>query len=215
MTIYNSGSCIICLEDFDNMSKTHSLPCGHTFHVDCIIKCFRKTNECPYCRDTDGNPKVSSHTNVNGFVWDNDDSWETIDEDYNEFEKFFKDLKKKDINIKEKANEFNNLKKNINKLTNKLYVIFSNERKKNDQIFLQKFKEENEELKEYNELIKNYKNKRKSLFIKYRNEIKNRLHIDIDNEIKTYINDYLDSNRIAIADIFEIPNSRSRYEYLY
>jgi hypothetical protein len=215
MTIYNSGSCIICLEDFDNMSKTHSLPCGHTFHVECIIKCFRKTNECPYCRDTDGNPKVSSNTNMNGFVWDNDDSWETIDEDYNEFEKFFKDLKKKDINIKEKANEFNDLKKNINKFTNKLYLTFSNERKKNDQIFLQKFKEENEELKEYNELIKNYKNKRKSLFIKYRNEIKNRLNIDIDNDIKTYINDYLDSTGIGITDIFEIPNIRSRYEYLY
>ena len=216
MSIYNSGSCIICLEDFENNSKTHSLPCGHTFHVECIIKCFRKTNECPYCRDTDGNPKLcSNNNNINSFVWDNDDSWETIDEDYDEFEKFLKDLKKKDNALKEKAKEFNEIKKNINKSTNKLYVSFSTERKKNDQLFLQKFKEENQDFKDYNELFKNYKNKRKSLYMKYRNEIINNLNIDIDDDIKMYINNYLDSMGIGVIDVFDMPNVKSRYEYLY
>ena len=215
MSIYNSGSCIICLEDFDNNSKTHSLPCGHTFHVECIIKCFRKTNECPYCRDTDGNPKLSSNNNLTSFVWDDEDEWETLDEDYDEFEKFFKDLKKKDETIKEKTKEFNELKKNISKSSNKLHFIFSTERKKNDQLFLQKFKEENQDLKEYNELLNSYKNKRKSLYKKYRNEIINNLNIDMDDDIKTYINNYLDSMGIGIIDGFDMPNVRSRYEYLY
>lgn len=215
MSIYNSGSCIICLEDFDNTSKTHSLPCGHTFHVECIIKCFRKTNECPYCRDTDGNPKLCSNSNINSFVWDNDDSWETIDEDYDEFEKFLKDLKKKDNTIKEKTKEFNEIKKKINKSSDKLYFIFSTERKKNDQLFLQKFKEENEDYKDYTELFKNYTNKRKSLYMKYRNQISNNLNIDMDDDIKMYINNYLDSMGIGVIDSFDIPNVKSRYEYLY
>jgi hypothetical protein len=215
MSIYNSGSCIICLEDFDQIRTTHSLPCGHTYHVECIIKCFRKTNECPYCRDTDGNPKFSSNNNVTSFVWDNEDEWETIDEDYDEFEKFLKDLKKKDNTIKEKAKEFNEIKKNINKFSNKLNLIFSTERKKNDQLFIQKFKEENPDLKDYNELIKNYKNKRKSLYLKYRNEIINNLNIDMDDDIKMYINNYLDSMGGGYIEEFDIPNVRSRYEYLY
>ena len=80
---------------------------------------------------------------------------------------------------------------------------------------MQKFKEENQELKDYNELIKNYKNKRKSLYQKYRNKISNNLTIDIDEDIRMYINNYLDSIGTGIIDIFEIPNARSRYEYSY
>jgi len=215
MSIYNSGSCIICLEDFEETRTNHSLPCGHTFHVDCIIKCFRKTNECPYCRDTDGNPKLICNNNITGFVWDNEEEWETIDTDYDEFEQYIKDLKKNDNTLKEKTKEFNEIKKHINKFTNKLYLLFSNERKKNDQLFMQKFKEENQELKDYNELIKNYKNKRKSLYIKYRNKISDNLTIDIDEDIRMYINNYLDSIGTGMIDIFEIPNARSRYEYSY
>jgi hypothetical protein len=87
-------------------------------------------------------------------VWDDEDEWETLDEDYDEFEKFFKDLKKKDETIKKKTKEFNELKKNISKSSNKLHFIFSTERKKNDQLFLQKFKEENQDLKELGSFVK-------------------------------------------------------------
>ena len=65
MTNFNHDICSVCLEDFTNTADKTNLKCGHTFHVNCIINCLRKSNECPYCRDTDGNPKISVSNNNN------------------------------------------------------------------------------------------------------------------------------------------------------
>lgn len=43
--------CCICMQTND--TDTHTLPCDHTFHTECIIRWFRSSNAgtCPLCRD--------------------------------------------------------------------------------------------------------------------------------------------------------------------
>lgn len=41
-------SCVICFEQSTKLS--HTLPCDHTFHADCIIDWFRRSSTCPLCR---------------------------------------------------------------------------------------------------------------------------------------------------------------------
>ena len=55
--------CSICLDDFEDIAiSSHILPCGHRFHVACIVQSFRKSNECPNCRDTAGHPRTVPST---------------------------------------------------------------------------------------------------------------------------------------------------------
>lgn len=74
--------CSICIEDFaePNESISHTLPCGHRFHVQCIVQCFRKSNECPNCRDTAGHPRTIPSSvqsiAVNGVSNVEDDTYE-------------------------------------------------------------------------------------------------------------------------------------------
>lgn len=42
--------CSICLEQLDNSQFKYRLPCGHTFHRDCIDRWFKIKHNCPYCR---------------------------------------------------------------------------------------------------------------------------------------------------------------------
>jgi len=43
--------CTICAEDLDETNTCHSIACGHTFHVDCIVQWFAHGgNACPNCR---------------------------------------------------------------------------------------------------------------------------------------------------------------------
>jgi len=77
-----NDQCSICLEDFAETagSVSHTLPCGHRFHVQCIVQSFRKSNECPNCRDTAGHPRTipSSVNNiaVNGTGHVGDDTYD-------------------------------------------------------------------------------------------------------------------------------------------
>lgn len=42
--------CAICLLPF-RTAATHRLhPCGHVFHVNCIVACLRRRTACPLCR---------------------------------------------------------------------------------------------------------------------------------------------------------------------
>ena len=42
--------CSICTELFDNSSDITALPCGHTFHDDCVGRWLRQSMTCPQCR---------------------------------------------------------------------------------------------------------------------------------------------------------------------
>lgn len=42
--------CSICLGQLDNSQFKYKLPCGHTFHRDCIDRWLKIKPNCPYCR---------------------------------------------------------------------------------------------------------------------------------------------------------------------
>jgi len=45
---FKNKQCMICLSN----TETHSvlLPCGHSYHYDCILKWFEKDMSCPTCK---------------------------------------------------------------------------------------------------------------------------------------------------------------------
>lgn len=53
----NEDYCEICSED-NNTKLVYKLPCGHSFHYECIQKSFQydrtRTNQCPACRNPSG-----------------------------------------------------------------------------------------------------------------------------------------------------------------
>jgi hypothetical protein len=52
---YHSDECAICLEKFNEEShNTHTLECGHRYHMNCIINTLRQTEvkSCPLCRSS-------------------------------------------------------------------------------------------------------------------------------------------------------------------
>ena len=58
--------CRICLEDFTDINKSgHSLPCGHKFHTECIVKWLRHNPACPLCKDLDGAPERKDEVSHN------------------------------------------------------------------------------------------------------------------------------------------------------
>ena len=42
--------CSICLGQLENSQFKYKLPCGHTFHRDCIDRWLKIKPNCPYCR---------------------------------------------------------------------------------------------------------------------------------------------------------------------
>ena len=47
----NEDVCPICLDKL-NKKETYKLSCKHTFHTDCIMQWFRKSDgQCPCCLD--------------------------------------------------------------------------------------------------------------------------------------------------------------------
>lgn len=47
--------CTICQDGYLIDRESFELPCGHKFHIGCIITSLRhSSNRCPICRDTDG-----------------------------------------------------------------------------------------------------------------------------------------------------------------
>jgi len=49
INVYSTEECAICLNPFiDNNLLT--IPCGHTYHTECILEWFDKKMTCPMCR---------------------------------------------------------------------------------------------------------------------------------------------------------------------
>lgn len=116
--IYND-QCSVCLDDFNLEDQTTTLSCGHKFHVGCIIKCLRKSNECPNCRDTDGNPISKSQTG-NGFInfigGDFEFSNESSEEDdYSDFLESIKKLLRQDRDLAGRVKEYKKLCKTFHR----------------------------------------------------------------------------------------------------
>lgn len=51
----DAAPCVICLERIRKWGKR--LPCGHTFHMNCLIQAFEHKNQCPMCRTAFETPK--------------------------------------------------------------------------------------------------------------------------------------------------------------
>lgn len=202
MADFNHDTCSVCLEDFTNMNDKTNLKCGHTFHVNCIISCLRKSNECPYCRDTDGNPKISVSNNNNnfGFFFDNDNDSEDITynqslQEYKDFKSTMKIIEKNDIDLKESIHniisESKKLEKQsliVNKNYNKELYNVSNE-------FLKNYKLSIEYIGYYTELL-SYKKEYSKLLQKIKKKISNKLGLEIDEVTNDYIIDYLEEKRV-------------------
>ncbi|KAG7646799.1 Zinc finger RING-type [Arabidopsis thaliana x Arabidopsis arenosa] len=51
MTTSSTGEmCIICLEEFSEGRRVVTLPCGHDFDDECVLKWFETNHSCPLCR---------------------------------------------------------------------------------------------------------------------------------------------------------------------
>ncbi|CDF35458.1 unnamed protein product [Chondrus crispus] len=44
------SSCPICTEEYEFNEPAKRLPCGHTFHADCVVPWLRSHCTCPLCR---------------------------------------------------------------------------------------------------------------------------------------------------------------------
>lgn len=50
VTIADSSSCSICMDEFEVGTGASQLPCDHFFHKDCIVPWLNRSNTCPLCR---------------------------------------------------------------------------------------------------------------------------------------------------------------------
>lgn len=203
MTTYND-TCSICLDDFETNSANTSLNCGHTFHVNCIISSLRKSNECPNCRDTDGNPKLSiaTHNDNNfNFLWDDDDEtdeYDSYDEEYTDFENVMKELIKNNKEIKDKINNYKTNYKLFEKeicSINKKYSTGLNELANN---YLTSFRE-CPEFQNYNKERLKFQNKYNYLRKTIETSLSKNLDMETDQTIKDYIKYYLE---VQIGEIY-------------
>jgi hypothetical protein len=216
-------NCSICLEILDssvNTLNTTKLSCGHEFHVGCIISCLRKCNECPYCRDTENNRKISIHT-----VYDADDEddytiesdedegndWER---DYNDCVKTLQTIRRKNPQIKTTMRCFLTTKRLLRRKTNDLYLKFAEERRKADQIFLENASK-SDYYKEYTEFIQNYEREHNNLYKMYRRMFLKENPMEMGPDIKEYINYYIDEAGIGEPQKFEMPRVHRKYFYMF
>ncbi len=49
-SLYDTGNCGICLEDFDQGEELLVLPCAHLFHEDCVGDWLSTHGTCPFCK---------------------------------------------------------------------------------------------------------------------------------------------------------------------
>lgn len=47
---FKNKQCMICLSNTETYSVL--LPCGHSYHYDCILKWFEKDMSCPTCKQS-------------------------------------------------------------------------------------------------------------------------------------------------------------------
>lgn len=208
---YNNDTCSVCLEDYDDLQQQQSitsLECGHTFHVKCIIKCLRKSNECPNCRDTDGNPKLSVQNNNNfNFIWDDDDQsdYDNLLEEYADFKNVMTDLRRNNKQMKQVITTYKNDYKQFEQqfsIINKKYQTGLNNAA-ND--YLKSFRLDHDFMV-YNQERHKMQHKYYLLRKKIEIELSKNLDVEVDSEIKDFIKDYVD-NEIGEYYYFSLPRN--------
>lgn len=55
-----NSCCVICAEE--TTENMHTLPCGHSFHANCIIDWFRGAHTCPLCRTSSKFTRIETFT---------------------------------------------------------------------------------------------------------------------------------------------------------
>jgi len=48
--MFGSAVCQICTDQYDAEKPIAAMPCGHTFHDDCLSRWLLTTRNCPSCR---------------------------------------------------------------------------------------------------------------------------------------------------------------------
>lgn len=48
--MFANAACSICTDQFDHDKAVAAMPCGHTFHDECLGKWLANTRNCPSCR---------------------------------------------------------------------------------------------------------------------------------------------------------------------
>ena len=62
----SNNLCPICLSNMNEGDNIYKIECGHTFHIECIMKWFRSSKgQCPCCLD---NPFTQKHTTTNLYI---------------------------------------------------------------------------------------------------------------------------------------------------
>jgi hypothetical protein len=195
----NDDKCPICLEYLEIHDKQKfKLTCGHEYHTECIIQSLRKNNECPYCRDTDGNIKISIYdaNNFNNNLISEDDDETQINnsnfENMCEILKPVKNLLKDDI--KQLKSEVKRIEKNSVALLNKfrkdgrlILYEYQKEFKKNDDYITQ-----TDDLKKWHNNCKKIKRK----FIKNLKINGIEYGSDIDLMLDNYIYEFLNDDNV-------------------
>ena len=115
----------------NEIKQNYMLRCNHRFHTECIIDSLRVNNECPICRDTDGNNSFMSnnHNNYNtnnlndiSFTSENKKKTAKIKkEDIDSIIKLNNDIIESNNDIKKLRDDAKNQLKILKKNTNILY----------------------------------------------------------------------------------------------
>ena len=211
MTTFNNDTCSVCIDDFDNTSIKTSLKCGHTFHVDCIINCLRKSNECPNCRDTDGNPKLSiSNNNHNHFDFFSDEESDidqnTLYSNFQEYRDFLNSMKELEKENKELKNRIKAYKIETTNIEKKSQNIIKNYEKGLNDVANEYIKSYRETV-EYTEYIKEIQNIQKqytSIRKKIERNVSKKLDLEIDQTTRDFIKDYIEEQTGNIY-YFKVP----------
>jgi hypothetical protein len=189
--------CPICLEklQMDTLQK-FKLPCGHEYHTECIIQSLRKNNECPYCRDTDGNIKITVYDGNNNLIEEDDDEYESdTDSDYDNMCELLKPLKRV------LKNDINDLQKEIKRLEKNSKISLINFRKGGRSI-LNEYKKEFLKNEDYiNQLndLKIWKENCKKIKRKFIKNLKDNgieYGSDVDDMLDNYLYDFTNDDNV-------------------
>jgi hypothetical protein len=188
--------CCICLEPLEN--SVYKLPCNHEFHVECIIPSLRKSNECPYCRDTAGNKKANCFT----YSSDNESDDNLSIDDYKELEEYIDDKIKDNLDLKDLFKKIQKRTKNAQKSSKTVLSSFNKFLKQYAQNDV--FKSYQTDYGEIIKLIKNFKNK-------INKELKND-GLEIDESLNEDVDDYLWEKNLFPQDLSCLLKSMLIYE---